>query len=316
MSSPGRRQVSPIRTALAQTPTKTSPNSGPPSGLEKPLTQLSDNMQKTMAAFYDVHKGLLVSKRASSVAIDQFKHTKHIFRAELETLRQVLQNAYRHSIDFSASCQRAPNDRYMSAKRCQGSGRAVLRDLQDINKAYDRNLEAFKTQRAILTGFLSEKSKGGDRRPASYNPDASGTSPDSAVTVLFKAVEDVQTSLRNILAFWDNHAAFLTLVVNRQTNFPSPGQETKATVEMWTRYQTALLQCSGSIAQTADAMSVDPSVVVLNGKPHRRQTYPYTEAEGRQARQQAEQMNGRPFESDKQHTSSGWFCGVFSAFFR
>ena len=108
-----------------------------------------------MGAFYDVHKALMVGRRVPKSAIEQFKQTKHVFRSECETLRQTLQSGYRHAVDFTNSCQRAPNDRFISAKRCQISGKNVLRDLLGVIRAYDANLEEFRPQEHILAGYLA-----------------------------------------------------------------------------------------------------------------------------------------------------------------
>jgi len=97
---------------------------------------------------------------------------------------------------------------------------------------------------------------------------------DDPVTTLFSAFDAVQTSLRDIQAFWEHHVGFLSLLVNRQTNFPVPGEEAKATFELWTRCQTALLQSSSSISESADAMSVEPVATPLTRYPTRRITHP------------------------------------------
>ncbi|KAF8890824.1 hypothetical protein CPB84DRAFT_1784617 [Gymnopilus junonius] len=251
MTTPAAQQSSSVDSAIK------------PQGLERPLSSLADNVQRTMGAFYDVHKALLVSRRVPKNGLEQFKQTKHVFRTECETLRQALQSAYRHAVDFATSCQRAPNDRFISAKR-----------------AYDKNLEEFRSQEPILTGYLCVRPKKGDR-PSSVGDRV--LHPETAVGTLFSVLEDLQSSLRDLHAFWDNHTSFLTLVVNRQTNFPSPGEETKATVELWVRYQAAILQASSSISQSADAMSVDPSIVSMNGKNRRRHTFPATAADKRSA---------------------------------
>ncbi|KDR78082.1 hypothetical protein GALMADRAFT_1300736 [Galerina marginata CBS 339.88] len=250
-----------------------------PLGLERPLCSLAENVQRVMGAFYDVHKALLVSTKVQKAEIERFRQTKGVFRTECESLRQVLQGAYRHAVDFATSCQRAPNDRFISAKRCQTSGKGVLRDLQAITKAYDRNLEEFRPQQSILTGYLMVKKRNGSR-PSSVASHDAVPHPETTVIALFAALEDIESSLRDLLAFWDNHATFLTLVVNRQSNFPSPGDETKATVELWVRYQAAILQTSSSISQSADAMSVDPSITPLNrnAMTTRRHTHPSYQA--------------------------------------
>jgi len=100
---------------------------------------------------------------------------------------------------------------------------------------------------------------------------------DDPVTTLFSAFDAVQSSLRDIQAFWEHHVGFLSLLVNRQTNFPAPGEEAKATFELWTRCQTALLQSSSSISESADAMSVEPVATPLTRYPTRRITHPITE---------------------------------------
>jgi len=100
---------------------------------------------------------------------------------------------------------------------------------------------------------------------------------DDPVTTLFSAFDAVQSSLRDIQAFWEHHVGFLSLLVNRQTNFPAPGEEAKATFELWTRCQTALLQSSSSISESADAMSVEPVATPLTRHPTRRITHPIPE---------------------------------------
>ncbi|KAH9476581.1 hypothetical protein JR316_0010493 [Psilocybe cubensis] len=278
------RQGPPIGTALVVV------NKDPPpivrlQGLERPVSSLAENVQKVMGAFYDVHKALIARKGLHKGTIERFKEAKHLFRTECESLRQVLQSGYRHAVDFTSSCQRAPNDRHISAKRCQLSGKSVLRDLQEVNRVYDRDLQSFRTQEKDLKDQLTEKNKkSGQSRSSTLDSQQQQTPkdahPELTVTTLFSALEDVRSSLWDILAFWENHAAFLTLIVNRQSNFPSPGDETKATVEIWIKYQAALLQASSSIAQSADAMTIDPAIVQTNGKTRRRNTYPQARADG------------------------------------
>jgi len=97
---------------------------------------------------------------------------------------------------------------------------------------------------------------------------------EDPVTTLFSAFDAVQSSLRDIQAFWDHHVSFLS---NQQTNFPAPGEEARVTFEFWTRCQTALLQSSSSILESADAMSVEPVATPLTRYPTRRLTHPIPE---------------------------------------
>lgn len=80
--------------------------------------------------------------------------------------------------------------------------------------------------------------------------------------------------------FWDSHVSFLTLVLNRQTNYPNPGEETKDAVNLWTEYQRILLKANSSISQAIETMSQEPAITIIMNRhrqmPWRRHTYPQT----------------------------------------
>ncbi|KAF8957217.1 hypothetical protein BDZ97DRAFT_1847806 [Flammula alnicola] len=202
-----------------------------PSALDLPVARLSNNIQKATMAFQNVHKGLIIHKK-SSKALEQLKNAKFTFKAKFETIRQVLQSSYRHT-------------RSISAQRCQRSGRAILRDIQNVIRTYDTTLGNFKEQQHT---FLP-----GEKVCRVSNGDAPNQYP---------LTED-----SDIFVFWDGHVSFLTLVVNRQTNCPTPGEETKATVEVWTKYQRALLQSSSSISESVDEMTTEPTVPTDSTSP-------------------------------------------------
>jgi hypothetical protein len=84
--------------------------------------------------------------------------------------------------------------------------------------------------------------------------------PKNPGTVLYDALDSIQSALKDVLTFWETHVAFLKLLVNRQSNFPLPGDETKVTVELWTAYQNAILRSSSSISESIDALDVDPVI--------------------------------------------------------
>ena len=116
-------------------------------------------MQKASRAFYDVH--ILLMKKKSHKALIQFIDSKNIVKSEFETIHRLLQSSYRHIIDFTSSCKRAPNERAVSAQRCQRSGRAVLRDIQAVARTFDAMVESFKVQRVTLSTISQGDAKKG-----------------------------------------------------------------------------------------------------------------------------------------------------------
>jgi len=128
-----------------------------PHTLDRLVTELAERIQKATAAFYDVHKHLLLGKKPSRQSMDLFLEAKHAFRSEFDALRNILQSIHRHSHGYEVSCQRAPDDRYMSANRCQLSAKALLRDLQTGNEEYEKVLLSFKDQQISLFDLLNSK---------------------------------------------------------------------------------------------------------------------------------------------------------------
>jgi hypothetical protein len=99
----------------------------------------------------------MLGKKPTRQSMDLFLEAKHAFRSEFEALRNILQTIYRHSHCFEVSCQRAPDDRYMSANRCQLSAKALLHDLQTGNEEYEKVLVSFKDQQISLFDLLNPK---------------------------------------------------------------------------------------------------------------------------------------------------------------
>jgi hypothetical protein len=93
------------------------------------------------------------------------------------------------------------------------------------------------------------------------------------VFALYDALDGIHSSLNDILSFWETHVAFLKLLVNRQSNFPLPGDETKVTVELWIAYQNATLRSSSSISESVDALDVYPVIPIVPRKTWRRGSY-------------------------------------------
>jgi len=93
------------------------------------------------------------------------------------------------------------------------------------------------------------------------------------VFALYDALDGVQSSLNDVFSFWEAHVSFLKLLVNRQSNFPLPGDETKVTVELWISYQNAILRSSSSISESVDALDVNPVVPITQKRSWRKDTY-------------------------------------------
>jgi len=93
------------------------------------------------------------------------------------------------------------------------------------------------------------------------------------VFALYDALDGIQSSLDDVLSFWDTHVAFLKLLVNRQSNFPLPGDETKVTVELWVSYQNAILRSSSSISESINALDVYPDIPITPRKTWRKGSY-------------------------------------------
>ena len=231
----------------------------------------------------------MLGKKPTRQLMDLFLEAKHAFRSEFEALRNILKSISRHSHCFELSCQRAPDDRYMSANRCQLSAKALLRDLQTGNEEYQKVLVSFRDQQLSLFDFLNAKGlKIGSLRfwlvffhtltvihtarqmSAGMESDVVAKNP---LFALYEALDGIQSSLDDVLSFWGTHVAFLKLLVNRQSNFPLPGDETKVTVELWIAYQSAILRSSSSISESLDALDVYPVIPVAPRRTWRRRSY-------------------------------------------
>ncbi|KAF9481098.1 hypothetical protein BDN70DRAFT_931212 [Pholiota conissans] len=248
--------------------------------LTHPIESLSDSIHKASRGFYDIHS--LLMRRKSTKALEQLKTSKVMFISEFQTIHQVLQGSYRHIIDFTSSCRRAPDERAVTAQRCQRSGKAILRDLQDVTRTFEAMLEGFEGQRAVLSGIsLSASKQSAIKGLTSANGEIPVHYPphEDSVEILYEALESIQSSLKDLFVFWDGHVSFLNLVLNRQTNFPAPGEETQATVQTWTEYQRVILKANSSISQSIETMNMEPVVISIETSrrmPWRRHTYPQT----------------------------------------
>lgn len=242
-----------------------------PRTLDCIVSELAERIQKATGAFYDIHKCLTLGKKPTRQSMDLFLEAKHAFRSEFEALRNILQSISRHSHCYEASCRRAPDDRYMSANRCQVSAKALLRDLQIGNEEYEKVLVSFKDQQIPLFDLLNTKGQKIARQMSSrMESDIVTRNP---VFALYDALEGIQSSLNDVLSFWETHVAFLKLLVNRQSNFPLPGNETKVTVELWVMYQNAILRSSSSISESVNALDVAPVIPIAARRTRRRGSY-------------------------------------------
>lgn len=105
--------------------------------------------------------------------------------------------------------------------------------------------------------------------------------PEDSVALLYDALDNICSSLKDLFIFWDGHVSFLTLVLNRQTNSPYPGEETRQTVQLWTEYQRIILKANSSISKSIETMILEPVITSLATSrprqlPWRRHTYPQT----------------------------------------
>lgn len=272
-SVPNERQFSTSSSATAVAFVNHSPLGAAvvPRTLDRLVAELAEGIQKATAAFYDVHKHLLLGKKPSRQSMDLFLEAKHAFRSEFDALRNILQSIHRHSHGYEVSCQRAPDDRYMSANRCQLSAKALLRDLQTGDEEYEKVLLSFKDQQISLFDLLNAKGQKIARQmSAGMESDIVAKNP---VLALYDALDGIQSSLNDIFSFWEAHVSFLKLLVNRQSNFPLPGDETKVTVELWISYQNAILRSSSSISESVDALDVTPVVPITQKRSWRKDTY-------------------------------------------
>lgn len=83
--------------------------------------------------------------------------------------------------------------------------------------------------------------------------------PFYSMGTLATALAGIQSSLKQLKAFWDSHAAFLGLLLTRQTNYPSPGGDAKTVLDLWTSYQKVLLRSSSSLLESIQELSTDPT---------------------------------------------------------
>jgi len=76
---------------------------------------------------------------------------------------RVLQSACRHAADYATSSQSAPDDRFMSAKRCFLSAKGIYREVLELSRAYEVTLVDFNKQRSLLSATcLTPHAKNGE----------------------------------------------------------------------------------------------------------------------------------------------------------
>ncbi|KAF8200191.1 hypothetical protein BJ912DRAFT_1038728 [Pholiota molesta] len=247
--------------------------------LSQPVEQLSDTIQKASRGFYDVHS--LLMRKKSTKALEQLRSSKALFRSEFQTIHQALQSSYRHIIDFTSSCKRVPDERGVSAQRCQRSGKSILRELQEVTRTFEAMCEGFEGQKPVLSGISISAFKHSMKGFASTDgePHLPYPAHEDSVVVLYEALKEILSSLKELFIFWDGHVSFLNLVLNRQTNYPAPGEETRAAVETWIDYQKIILKANSSISQSIGTMAMEPVIVSIEPSrrmPWRRHTYPQT----------------------------------------
>jgi hypothetical protein len=76
---------------------------------------------------------------------------------------RVLQSSCRHAVDYATSSQSAPDDRFMSAKRCFLSAKGIYREVLELSRAYEVTLMGFNKQRSVLSAtYLNAHAKNGE----------------------------------------------------------------------------------------------------------------------------------------------------------
>ena len=105
---------------------------------------------------------MTLNKKVPKSFLTQVMDGKHVFRAHCEAIRRVLQSSCRHAVDYATSSQSAPDDRFMSAKRCFLSAKSVYRDVLELSRAYEVTVVDFNKQRSLLSAYLTAHAKNGE----------------------------------------------------------------------------------------------------------------------------------------------------------
>lgn len=139
---------------------------GPPD-MGRPVTSLAENVQKAMAALYNVHSALISirrSKRTNNL-LEQFVQSKNSFRAECETFTMFLQISHGNVEDFISLCQflllgRPMKDCLSLAEDILHSARNVLQEAKDIQRAHVTKIEQMSPLKRSLLSIFKSKSSG------------------------------------------------------------------------------------------------------------------------------------------------------------
>ncbi|KAF9039871.1 hypothetical protein BJ165DRAFT_343425 [Panaeolus papilionaceus] len=144
------------------------------------------------------------------------------------------------------------HDQHMLLEDSLQSARVLSREFSQYNREFGNALTQFELQKPSLLV----------PHPRESCPSESTYSTTNAVDSLFSSLHSMQTYLDEIIAFWDDHAEMLSNDINpspsSNRNRLSPDNHDLA--ETWLGYQRALLDASSSIAESVDAMAVEPAI--------------------------------------------------------
>jgi len=248
--------------------------------LERIVVALANGTAEAATALYKLQTALYNynDKKPVPRHLDSFRSFKNDFLADLEIFISFLQNCHGYADDYVTLCE------------------SSSMDLETQESLLDAHLVAVKQTcseaGALMTGYDKTYSKFNECRlkhlfqrrfsvpaPLSVSRTTRGTTMDDSIPDFVRAaraavrpnetealaasneaLQHIQESLRDLVAFWKDEAyALNSLVVALNSNSATvPRESQRRTMEKWRRYQTVMLGSISSIAASADATKVDP----------------------------------------------------------
>jgi hypothetical protein len=122
--------------------------------MERPVVSLADNIQKAMAALYNLHMALINALGVTNPLLDQFRRSRDAFRSECDNLMLFLQHCHGHAEDYVSLCQftltRKPSecwaffsDIFVGAKKLSG-------EADEIRVAHEKGYKELRRNRSKL----------------------------------------------------------------------------------------------------------------------------------------------------------------------
>ncbi|KAF9039876.1 hypothetical protein BJ165DRAFT_1550572 [Panaeolus papilionaceus] len=231
--------------------------------LKQIVLSTSESIHHVNIAFYKLHKTLLIiaSSRMGNApkakpAIVQLKSGKTLISQKAESLRRPLQSTYRHAGDFTLALQTTSRERDEFMQGCLESAKILRRDFLLFSDDFGTTLVQVEQGRSTLV--VSEEEGG-----QSESSGETDTSTNGAVKELFDSLHAVHSHLQEIVAFWDYHISQLSHGISsstRPSHVDDSSNHNTDIVTTWLGYQRALVDATSSIAESVDAMSVEPRI--------------------------------------------------------